>query len=180
MSVAEAVTLIEVGPRDGFQREGTRIPTPLKVETVEGLASAGIRHIQVTSFVHPGRVPQMADAEEVCARLKKAPEVTYSALVLNRKGLKRAQAAGIRHLETSISVSETHSRRNANCSVKEALGRLREMAALARESGIALRAGLQSAFGCAYEGPVPLDRVLELLGEIAALEVDQISLADTA
>ncbi len=179
MKLPDRVNLIEVGTRDGFQAESKPIPTDLKVETIEALAQAGVRHIQVTSFVHPKWVPQMADAEEVCRRIPALPEVRYRALALNRKGVERAHAAGITRLDLSVSVSETHSHKNANVSVDEALRNLREMVDLARQEDIEVRVGLQCVFGCAYEGPIPSERILDMAEELLSMKADMISLADT-
>ncbi len=179
MNLPETVTLIEVGTRDGFQAESKPIPTRLKVETIEALVEAGVRQIQVTSFVHPQWVPQMADAEEVCRSLDKKSDVSYSALALNKKGVERAHAAGINHLDLSVSVSDTHSRKNTNISVSEAMKDLREMIDLARQEGMQLRVGLQCVFGCAYEGPIPTARVVKMAEEILSMEIDMFSLADT-
>ena len=179
MTLPDKVNLIEVGPRDGFQAESKPIPTDIKVETIEALARAGVRHIQVTSFVHPKWVPQMADAEEVCRRIPATPEVRYRALALNQKGVERAHAAGITRLDLSVSVSETHSHKNANVSVDEALRNLREMVDLARQEDIEVRVGLQCVFGCAYEGPIPSERILDMAEELLSMKADMISLADT-
>jgi hydroxymethylglutaryl-CoA lyase len=179
MKLPDRVNLIEVGTRDGFQAESKPIPTDLKVETIEALAQAGVRHIQVTSFVHPKWVPQMADAEEVCRRIPALPEVRYRALALNRKGVERAHAAGITRLDLSVSVSDTHSHKNANVSVDEALRNLKEMVDLARQEDMEVRVGLQCVFGCAYEGPIPSERILDMTEELLSMKADMISLADT-
>ena len=179
MTLPDKVNLIEVGPRDGFQAVSKPIPTDIKVETIEALARAGVRHIQVTSFVHPKWVPQMADAEEVCRRIPATPEVRYRALALNQKGVERAHAAGITRLDLSVSVSETHSHKNANVSVDEALRNLRGMVDLARQEDIEVRVGLQCVFGCAYEGPIPSERILDMAEELLSMKADMISLADT-
>jgi hydroxymethylglutaryl-CoA lyase len=179
MKLPDRVNLIEVGTRDGFQAESKPIPTDLKVETIEALAQAGVRHIQVTSFVHPKWVPQMADAEEVCRRIPALPEVRYRALALNRKGVERAHAAGITRLDLSVSVSDTHSHKNANVSVDEALRNLKEMVDLARQEDMEVRVGLQCVFGCTYEGPIPSERILDMTEELLSMKADMISLADT-
>jgi len=179
MNLPDTVTLIEVAARDGFQVESKPIPTHLKVETIDALSEAGVRQIQVTSFVHPKWVPQLADAEEVCRSMSRKPGVIYSALALNKKGVERAHAAGINHLDLSISVSDTHSRKNTNVSLPEAMKNLREMVDLAGQEEMELRVGLQCVFGCAYEGPIPSERVLEMAEEIFSMEIDMFSLADT-
>ncbi len=142
MNLPETVTVIEVATRDGFQVESKPIPTHLKVETIDALAEAGVRRIQVTSFVHPKWVPQLADADEVCRSISRKPGVTYSALALNKKGVERAHAAGINHLDLSISVSDTHSRKNTNVPLPEAMKNLREMIDLAGQEKMELRVGI--------------------------------------
>ena len=115
------IEIIEVGPRDGLQREKTPISTEAKIAMIHQLVDAGIRTIQVTSFVHPKYVPQMADAEEVCQGIDKEPGVVYSGLALNMKGLERAHDAGLTHVDMSVSASDSHSRKNANRGLQEAL-----------------------------------------------------------
>ncbi len=179
MNLPGKVNLIEVGPRDGFQAESKPIPADLKVEIIEALTRTGLQHLQVTSFVHPKWVPQMADAEEVCRRIPQSPDLQYRALALNRKGVERAQEAGITALDLSISVSDTHSQENANVSVDESMNHLKEMVDLARREGMEVRVGLQCVFGCAYEGPIPSGRILKMAEELLSMKADMISLADT-
>lgn len=174
------VDIVEVGPRDGWQNEGTPIPTTTKIAMINALIAAGVRRIQVTAFVHPKLVPQMADAEAVCAGLVRQPGVIYSALVLNSKGVERARTAGITHIDAGVSASETHSRKNANRSVDEALADFKNMMLLAREYGMSVRGAIQCAFGCAYEGVVDEARVLEIVRYYLALGVDELALADSA
>lgn len=155
------------------------IPTAEKVRAIDALSASGLKAIQVTAFVHPRAVPQMADAEDVCARIARRPGVEYSGLALNLRGVERAAAAGVDKVDISLSASETHSRRNANRTVDEALFELRAMASRARARGLRVRAGVQCAFGCAYEGHVSQDHVIALLSKIAAFEPDELSLADS-
>ena len=178
MVLPERVTLIEVGPRDGFQSEQKLIPTELKVELIGQLADAGLTEIQICSFVHPARVPQMADAEEVVRRVARRPGVTYSGLVLNGRGVERAAAAGLGAVDLSISASDTHCRKNANRSLEEARADLQLMIRAARSKNLRTRVGLQCAFGCAYEGAIPLDRVVEMSREIVEEGAAALSLAD--
>jgi len=178
-NLPKEVTLIEVGPRDGFQFEKQMIPTGMKVEVIGDLVAAGLKHIQVASFVNPSRVPQMADAEEVVTRLPESQGIIFSGLVLNTRGLQRALQAGLSHVEISISVSDTHSRRNAGVSFNRAFNRMMEMIQLAREEGISVRAGIQCAFGCAYEGSVSQERIDDLVEYYASQKVDAIALSDT-
>ena len=173
------VTLIEVGPRDGFQFEKQFIPTELKSEIIRRLVEAGLKHIQVVSFVNPSRVPQMADAEEVVSRLPEPAGVIFSGLVLNSKGLQRGLRAGLKHVEISISASDTHSRKNAGMSFDQAVTRMKEMIRLARAENMGVRAGIQCVFGCVYEGNISRERILRLVRYYAANQVDAIALSDT-
>jgi hydroxymethylglutaryl-CoA lyase len=179
LNLPNKVTLIEVGPRDGFQFEKRIIPTELKVEIICGLVDAGLRHIQVTSFVHPKLVPQMADAEELLRLLPKREDVTYSGLVLNAKGVERARLAGLKYIEVSISASDTHSRKNSGMSLKQAAEQGKEMIRLSQKYNMKIRAGIQCAFGCAYEGKIPEKRVLKIARNFMALGVDTLCLSDT-
>lgn len=173
------VTLTEVGPRDGFQVEPQVIPTDVKLSIIHDLVDAGITSIQVASFVHPKWVPQMADAEEICARLDKKDGVDYIGLALNERGVERAHRAGLEIIEVSIATTDTNSRKNANMSLAEAHVQLKKMVERAHEYGLRVRAGLQTVFGCAYEGPVPEDRIVRMVETIKALDVSAISIADS-
>jgi hydroxymethylglutaryl-CoA lyase len=175
----DKVTLIEVGPRDGFQMEKGVIPTPVKVEIIEGLIAAGFKHIQVTAFVHPGRVPQLADAEVLLNTLPKHADVVYNALVLNARGLERAIASGVASVEISVSASDTHSRKNVGLSHARALNEALQMIKTARKSGRHIRAGVQCAFGCAYEGTISRDRVLDMACRFLNTGIDMLAIADT-
>lgn len=173
------ILLEEQGPRDGFQVEKKMIPTEMKVRFIEGLVEAGLKRIQITSFVHPKLVPQMSDAEEVCSRITKEEGVLYSGLVLNAKGAERAVKAGLNHVAASISASDTHSRKNANKSLQEAQREFEEMLKVAKEAGLKVRGGLQCAFGCRYEGKISEAVVLDLARRHLDLGVDEIALADS-
>ncbi len=175
----KAVTLVEVGPRDGFQFEAAIIPTDEKVRIIQTLADAGLRWIQATSFVHPERVPQMADAEALLRRLPRGEGITYTALALNERGVQRAHAAGIRHIEVSVSASDTHSRRNAGLPLTEAAGRGEAMIRMATGLDMGVTAGIQCALGCAYEGTVPRKRVLEMAEGFLSAGAGVLSVADT-
>ena len=173
-------TLIEVGPRDGLQTREKFVPTEMKIDAIRKLAEAGLKRIQVTSFVHPKLVPQMADAAEVCAGLPQLEGVQYNALVLNMKGLQRAHAAGIRYVDMGVPASETLSQKNANCSIQEGMARMTAMVKQAREWGMGIRAGVQTAFGCAYEGNIEQEKVVSLSRRFLAMGVDELTLADSA
>ncbi len=173
------VVLTEVGPRDGFQFESRVIPTDLKAGIVRDLVGAGLRRIQVTSFVHPGKVPQMADAEDLIRRLPTVEGVRYSGLALNLRGVERAHGAGLGWVEVSASASDTHSRKNAGMSHERAAAQATEMIGFARSHGMGVTASVQCAFGCAYEGTVPPERVAGMVEGYLSEGADGISLADT-
>ncbi len=178
-NLPKKVTLIEVGPRDGFQFETKIVPTDLKVEIICGLTDAGIRHIQAASFVHPKIVPQMADAEELLRRIPERQDVILSALVLNAKGLERARAAGVTNVEISVSASDTHSRKNTGMSLTRAIEQGQEMIRVAKTYGMQVRAGIQCAFGCVYEGQIPEERILHIAETFMSPGIDALCIADT-
>jgi len=174
------VVLHEVVLRDGIQNEKKLVSTEEKIRLIDRLTASGLRRIEVSSFVNPGLVPQMADAEELWRRIDRRKDVRYSALVLSERGLARAVACGVPHVGVFVSASETHSRKNSN---KTIAGALREALALIRKahaSGIKVRAGVMNAFGCAYEGKVPVRRVLKLAGQLLDADPEEICLADTS
>lgn len=174
------VVLHEVVLRDGIQNEKKLVSTEEKIRLIDRLTASGLRRIEVSSFVNPGLVPQMADAEELWKRIDRRKDVRYSALVLSERGLARAVACGVPHVGVFVSASETHSRKNSN---KTIAGALREALALIRKahaSGIKVRAGVMNAFGCAYEGKVPVRRVLKLAGQLLDADPEEICLADTS
>lgn len=179
MAQPDTVTIVEVGPRDGFQLESRVIPTDLKIEIIAGLAGAGLRHIQVASFVNPKRVPQMADAEALVRGLPEAPGVTFFGLALNEVGVDRARKAGLSCVEVSISASDAHSRRNAGMPHEAALEEGRRMVALGREAGMTVTASIQCAFGCVYEGEIPDSRVLRAARMFVDAGAARLTLADT-
>ncbi len=173
-------TIVEVGPRDGLQTKEKFVPTKMKVDLIRRVAEAGIKRIQVTSFVHPKLVPQMADAEDVCAQLPDIEGVQYNGLVLNMRGLGRAHKAGLKHVDMGVPATETMSQRNANSSIEEGMQRMEAMVVKAREWGMSVRAGVQVAFGCAYEGQVDRGQVVQLAQRFLAMDIDELSLADSA
>ncbi len=173
------VILEEQGLRDGLQTLQLIIPTEKKLEWIARLVEAGLRRLQVASFVHPRLVPQMADAEAIFQALPQNDGVVYSALVLNQKGVERAIAAGARHLAISLSASDTHSQKNTRMTLEEAKADFRANVQLARAHGIRVRAGIQCAFGCRYEGAIPIQRVLDLIRHHLDAGADEIALADS-
>lgn len=176
----ETVVIHEVVLRDGIQNEEKIISTDDKITLVEKLIRCGIRRIEVSSFVNPHFVPQMADAEELWTSIDRREGVVFSALILGRKSLERAIDCKVPHVGTFVSASETHSRKNSNRSVTEATREAVELIKKAKEGGMEVRAGVMNAFGCAYEGGVSVDRVLALVDEFMKIEVDEICLADTS
>jgi len=179
MSLPETVILTEVGLRDGLQSVAELVPSEAKLDAIQKLVDAGLKQVQVTSFVHPKWVPQMADAEEVCAGLPETEDVVFSGLVLNAKGVERASAAGLKRVDASISTSDTHSRKNANMGLDEALEHLKKMVALAIDAGMEVRGGLQSVWGCVYDGYPPDERIVDMVSEVIDMGVIALSLADS-
>lgn len=173
------VVIEEQGLRDGIQNETLIIPTKRKLELIAELIDTGLTRIQVASFVHPKAAPQMADAEEVCAGLKKVSGVTYSGLALNLRGIERAAKAGLEYLAVSISASDAHSRKNAGKSLADARKGYAEMIRAGKDFGLRIRGGVQCAFGCRFQGVVEPDLVLEIAAEQLELGVDDIALADS-
>ena len=182
---AARVVLHEVGPRDGLQAEKAVVPTETKLRWIEALCAAGLDVVQVGSFVHPEKVPQMADTDELFRTLT-APgadrkgHAVYSGLVLNEKGLDRALACGVEMVCLGVSASETHSRKNTGMGTAEATERIVATAKRAVEAGRKVQVSVQSAFGCGFEGEVPEDRVIDLARAYVDAGLLTIALADTA
>ncbi len=171
------VRVVEVGPRDGFQMEKTFIPTELKVATIDTLVAAGVRKLEVTSFVSPTVIPQMADAAEVMRRITRVPGTTYVALVPNVRGAEQALASGLDAIKLVICATETYNRRNVGLTVDESLGNLKRLIAAAGRTPVEVVVAL--AFGCPLEGPVAEAVVVRLVGRIVDLGVQEVSIADS-
>ncbi len=177
---ATPIEIVEVGPRDGLQSESQVLPTATKVEFIGRLVAAGLRRVEVASFVNPKRVPQMADAEAVLAALAPlARDARFIGLVLNRKGFERAQAARCGEVGMAIAVSESFSQRNQGSSVDEGVDAWLDIARAARAAGIRAQITISTAFGCPFEGEVPIDSVVRLAERVAAGQPDEIAVADT-
>ena len=160
------VVIHEVGPRDGLQMENEIVPFERKLEWLRGLIASGLDIVQVGSFVHPTKVRQMADTDRLFTELQAGgvrPSAVLSGLVLNEKGMERGFAAGVDLFCMGVSASETHSRKNTGMPVAEASERIIAMAKQALAAGKRVQVSVQSAFGCGYEGPVPEERVLDLV-----------------
>ena len=169
-----SVIIVEVGPRDGLQNEAAPIATAQKVEFINRLSAASLPVIEVSAFVSPRWVPQMADAEDVFARISRADNTRYAALVPNLAGLERARAAGVGEIGIFAAASETFSRKNINQTIDESLTQYRNTCARARELGMRVRGYVSTAFGCPFEGdvlPSRVARVAEALAEMGAFEV---------
>lgn len=175
----DRVTVVEVGPRDGFQMETTLIPTELKVAVIDLLSLSGVPKIETVSFVHPRVIPQMADADEVMARIERRPGTTYSVLVPNLKGLDRALTARADAVRLVVCATETYNRRNVGLSIEESLRQLEEMVARASDAELAVEAVVAVAFGCPFEGEVPEARVVELAKRFVKAGVREVSVADS-
>jgi len=173
------ISIIEVGPRDGLQSEPEILPVATKVEFIRRAVDAGIRRLEVTSFVNPKRVPQMAGAEELVAALPARDDVTYIGLVLNQKGFERARDCGIDEVGMVVVASDTYNRRNQGVSSEESVEAWLKIAAQARAAGIRANIMVSSAFGCPFEGEVAPERVLEIVRRVAEAEPVELALADS-
>ena len=173
------VTVVEVGPRDGLQNERAPIGTDDKVRFVDLLTAAGLPVIEVTSFVSPKWVPQMADAADVLARIDRRIGVRYPALVPNLAGLQRARPAGVAEVAIFAAASETFSRRNINQSIDESFETYAGVCRTAQEAGMRVRGYLSTCFGCPYEGEVPAERVAILTERLLGLGVFEVAVSDT-
>jgi hydroxymethylglutaryl-CoA lyase len=175
------VRIREVGPRDGFQNEPEVIPTEEKVRLIGMLAEAGLRRIELTSFVRPDVIPQLADGEEVLTRFEPREEVSYSVLIPNRKGLDRALPLRDRFQEANffLSASETHNRKNVNRSIAESLADLEGTIPAAGDAGIRCEGVISTSFGCPYEGEVDPERVFEIAGRLVEFGCAEIAFGDT-
>ena len=172
------ISLREVGPRDGLQNEDP-VPTDAKVALIDRLSGTGVSRIEAVSFVRPQAIPQMADAEEVWQRAKHAESVRYSALVPNLKGAIRALDAGFTELEAVVSASQTHNRKNVNRSTEQSLDEIAEIIDLAHNRNATLQVIVSTAWGCPYEGDVPVQRTIEVVSRALANGADSASFGDT-
>ena len=173
------VEIVEVGPRDGLQSEPGVLPTGTKIELINRLIAAGVRRIEVASFVNPKKVPQMADAEQVLAGLERRPGVQYVGLVLNRRGFDRALAAGCTEIGMAVAASDTFNRRNQGVSTDDSIAAWLDIAKSAHAAGLRSQVTISTAFGCPFEGEMPAARVLEVVERVAAGRPIEIALADT-
>jgi hydroxymethylglutaryl-CoA lyase len=173
------VRIYEVGPRDGLQNEAQPIPTDTKLRFIDLLAEAGLREIEATSFVAPGAIPQLADADDLLPRLERRPGVRYPVLVPNARGLERAIAAGADAVCVFTAASESFTRHNIGMSIAESLDAFRPVIDHARRAGWWTRGYLSTAFGCPYEGPIAESAVVDVAQRLLELGVDELSIGDT-
>jgi len=176
---SKSLTIYEVSPRDGLQNEAAILPSATKVELIQRLVDSGMTDIEVTSFVRPNWIPQLADAAEVVAQLPQIDGVRYWGLVPNRRGLDRAIDCGLKHVVTFLSASETHNQKNLNRTQRETLAAQREVIGSAKAEGLAVRAYISTVFGCPYEGDVDIKRSVQLATALRDAGADHIVLSDT-
>jgi hydroxymethylglutaryl-CoA lyase len=173
------IEILEVSPRDGLQNEKTILATEDKVELVERAVRAGARRIEVTSFVNPARVPQMADADELMTALPRHEGVRYAGLVMNRRGLDRALARNVDEIDVVVVATDTFCQRNQGMSTAEACETAAELVAEARAAGVSSTITVGASFGCPFEGEVPTDRLREVVQRVVDAGADELALADT-
>jgi len=179
MSLPTRVKIIDVGPRDGLQNEKQPVPAAVKIELVHRLQDAGLKEIEVTSFVSPKWVPQMADAAEVLAGIRRRPDVRVSVLTPNMKGFEGALAAGVDEIVVFGAASEAFSQKNINCSIAESIERFAPVVEAARANGIAVRGAMSCTVGCPYEGEIAPAKVAYLAGLMKDIGVERVDVADT-
>ena len=178
-ALPQQVRLVEVGPRDGLQNEKAMVPTDVKVRLIDLLADAGLPTIETTSFVSPKWVPQMGDAADVMARIRRKEGVSYPVLVPNEKGFEGALAAGADTIAVFVAATEAFSRKNINCSIAESLARAQPVFAAAKANGIRVRGYVSCVLGCPYEGDVDPARVRDVAEALYAMGSYEVSLGDT-
>ncbi|WP_400164606.1 hydroxymethylglutaryl-CoA lyase [Brevibacillus sp. TJ4] len=179
MKLPTHVTVCEVAPRDGFQAIHEWIPTEKKVEIVKMLASTGLTSMEITSFVHPKAIPQLRDAEEVVRAMQDQQEIKLRALVPNVRGAARAIDVGIKKLKLMLSATDSHSLSNSNCLVKDALEGMKPIIELAQKHDVAVGGSISVAFGCPFEGKVPLEKICSIIEHYQSLGIHEVSLADS-
>mgnify|MGYP001555060620 CR=1 FL=1 len=178
-AVPQAVRIVEVGARDGLQNEKAIVPTATKIELIDRLSATGLRTIEATSFVSPKWVPQLADAAEVFASIRRKAGVSYPVLVPNLQGYERARAVGAEEVAVFTAASEAFNRKNINASIDESIDRFAPVLDRARGDGVKVRGYVSTVLGCPYQGEVPVDDVVRVARRMHALGCYEISLGDT-
>ncbi|MGH9065420.1 MAG: hydroxymethylglutaryl-CoA lyase [Acidimicrobiales bacterium] len=179
---SRAIEVVDVAPRDGLQNEEVLLSTAVKAELVGRLVGAGLRRVEVTSFVSPARVPAMADAEDLMARLRSTggpAGVSFIGLVLNQRGVERAVAAGVDEINAVVVATDTFNRRNQGATTAESIAEMGPLVGAAREAGLRVGITIGAAFGCPFEGEVALARLVEVARALADLGIDELALADS-
>jgi len=176
---SKAITIVEVGPRDGLQSEPEILPTDSKVTFIEKAIDAGIRRLEVASFVHPKLVPQMADAEALIEKLPQRDDVSYIGLIMNERGLDRALTTKIHEIGMVVVASDTYNRKNQGVGTDESVAAWRTIGKRARENGLRANVMISSAFGCPYEGEVKVERVVELAKQVVDADPAELGIADS-
>lgn len=179
MQWPERITICEVGPRDGLQNEKTMLTVKQKVELIESIVEAGVRIVEIGSFVHTKAVPAMAESDEVARRLKRRDDVEYRALIANLRGVERALAVGISKVKLTVSASESHCRANLNKTPEEIINGFYNCMELADKNGMAVSGAISTAFGCPFEGRVKVEQVEKVVSRFVDLGVTELSLSDT-
>jgi len=179
MKFPQSVSVVEVGPRDGFQMEVNFIPTETKIELINALIRTGIQRIEVTSFISPKAIPQMRDAAEVVAGLDHPQDVRIEALVPNPRGAENAVRAGVNEMRIFVSASESHNWSNVNRTIEESLVGFKDVMKIANEANIPVGGDVAVAFGCPFEGNVPVEQVGRIVDRLLELGIREVTLGDT-
>lgn len=179
MNYPNQVILTEVGPRDGLQNEPFQVPTAIKVDFINALSETGLQHIEVTSFVSPKAIPQLADNQAVFSCIQQKPGIRYSALVPNEKGMEQALATGVKEIALFTAASEQFNQRNIHCSIAESIARFEPVVLLARQHKIRIRVYISCTLGCPYEGTIKPSQVEAVIQRLLPFDPDEFSLGDT-
>ena len=179
MTLPRSVFFCEVGPRDGLQNEPDSLSVERKIRLIEGVVDAGVRIVEIGSFVHPKAVPQMADTDEVARRIRRVEGVEYRALVANLKGVERALASGVNKVKLTVSASESHAKANLNKTPFELIEGFKSCSEFARSNGADVSGAISTAFGCPFEGKVSPEQVVEVARRLYDLGITELSLSDT-
>ena len=179
MNLPPKVTVVEVGPRDGFQNEKQFIPTEKKIQIINALSQTGLKDIQATSFVHPKAIPQLADAEEVMAKINRPPGVSFRVLAPNLRGVQRAISFKPQKINLMMSVTESHNRANANRSVEESLKDFENLVSLIIDAGIEPSGGMACSLGCPFEGKVTIPQIQRVVDRYIAMGIRSVGISDT-
>ncbi|MFJ7973436.1 hydroxymethylglutaryl-CoA lyase [Psychrobacillus sp. NPDC096389] len=179
MKLPKSVTIKEVGPRDGLQNEKQTISTEDKITWIDSLSKTGLSYIEVSSFVHPKWIPQLADASEVLGKIQREQGITYAALVPNLRGLERALAANVDEVSVFMSASEAHNKNNINKSIEETYPILSEVVKEAKAAGKTVRGYVSTVIACPYDGPIAASQVRKVSDHLFSMGIDELSLGDT-